>query len=217
MGEILPWRLEAVPILPAAVQCPAQSRDASPWGLVVLRGGHDLRVFPPRCPTVAFFPSFSRITWSNDFIYLQSEEIERGVWSARGGHAGTLSAGGCPAAPGACGDGGQLCMQGGLPARPRELHLNLPPSLSLSQPREKGRMRFHRLQNVQIALDFLKQRQVRTDFGSPRSGAGGSVVGSPPGGGSREGCQEAASACAGVCPSPRRRLRTAVRGLSPPP
>ncbi|CAF94383.1 unnamed protein product, partial [Tetraodon nigroviridis] len=27
------------------------------------------------------------------------------------------------------------------------------------QPREKGRMRFHRLQNVQIALDFLKQRQ----------------------------------------------------------
>uniref|UniRef100_A0A3P9H1F7 Calponin-homology (CH) domain-containing protein n=1 Tax=Oryzias latipes TaxID=8090 RepID=A0A3P9H1F7_ORYLA len=27
-------------------------------------------------------------------------------------------------------------------------------------PREKGRMRFHRLQNVQIALDFLKQRQV---------------------------------------------------------
>lgn len=28
------------------------------------------------------------------------------------------------------------------------------------QPREKGRMRFHRLQNVQIALDFLKQRQV---------------------------------------------------------
>uniref|UniRef100_A0A803XY91 Calponin-homology (CH) domain-containing protein n=1 Tax=Meleagris gallopavo TaxID=9103 RepID=A0A803XY91_MELGA len=28
-------------------------------------------------------------------------------------------------------------------------------------PREKGRMRFHRLQNVQIALDFLKQRQVR--------------------------------------------------------
>uniref|UniRef100_A0A8D0G5R0 Calponin-homology (CH) domain-containing protein n=1 Tax=Sphenodon punctatus TaxID=8508 RepID=A0A8D0G5R0_SPHPU len=29
-------------------------------------------------------------------------------------------------------------------------------------PREKGRMRFHRLQNVQIALDFLKQRQVRS-------------------------------------------------------
>ncbi len=35
-------------------------------------------------------------------------------------------------------------------------------SLSLSsQPREKGRMRFHRLQNVQIALDYLKRRQVR--------------------------------------------------------
>uniref|UniRef100_A0A674ABL6 Calponin-homology (CH) domain-containing protein n=1 Tax=Salmo trutta TaxID=8032 RepID=A0A674ABL6_SALTR len=33
-----------------------------------------------------------------------------------------------------------------------------PPPL---QPREKGRMRFHRLQNVQIALDFLKQRQVK--------------------------------------------------------
>uniref|UniRef100_A0A8C1ULA5 Microtubule actin crosslinking factor 1 n=1 Tax=Cyprinus carpio TaxID=7962 RepID=A0A8C1ULA5_CYPCA len=28
-------------------------------------------------------------------------------------------------------------------------------------PREKGRMRFHQLQNVQIALDFLKQRQVK--------------------------------------------------------
>uniref|UniRef100_A0A3Q3LE35 Microtubule actin crosslinking factor 1a n=1 Tax=Mastacembelus armatus TaxID=205130 RepID=A0A3Q3LE35_9TELE len=28
-------------------------------------------------------------------------------------------------------------------------------------PREKGRMRFHRLQNVQIALDFLRQRQVK--------------------------------------------------------
>uniref|UniRef100_A0A8C7LGL6 Dystonin n=1 Tax=Oncorhynchus kisutch TaxID=8019 RepID=A0A8C7LGL6_ONCKI len=30
-----------------------------------------------------------------------------------------------------------------------------------SLPREKGRMRFHRLQNVQIALDFLKRRQVK--------------------------------------------------------
>ncbi|KAK0139530.1 Microtubule-actin cross-linking factor 1, isoforms 1/2/3/5 [Merluccius polli] len=28
-------------------------------------------------------------------------------------------------------------------------------------PREKGRMRFHRLQNVQIALNFLKERQVK--------------------------------------------------------
>lgn len=28
------------------------------------------------------------------------------------------------------------------------------------QPREKGHMRFHKLQNVQIALDFLKHRQV---------------------------------------------------------
>ncbi|XP_053719860.1 microtubule-actin cross-linking factor 1 isoform X20 [Synchiropus splendidus] len=28
-------------------------------------------------------------------------------------------------------------------------------------PREKGRMRFHRLQNVEIALNFLKQRQVK--------------------------------------------------------
>uniref|UniRef100_A0A452J1B2 Calponin-homology (CH) domain-containing protein n=1 Tax=Gopherus agassizii TaxID=38772 RepID=A0A452J1B2_9SAUR len=27
-------------------------------------------------------------------------------------------------------------------------------------PREKGRMRFHKLQNVQIALDYLKHRQV---------------------------------------------------------
>uniref|UniRef100_A0A8C2BB84 Dystonin n=1 Tax=Cyprinus carpio TaxID=7962 RepID=A0A8C2BB84_CYPCA len=31
-------------------------------------------------------------------------------------------------------------------------------------PREKGRMRFHRLQNVQIALDYLKRRQVRPMF-----------------------------------------------------
>ncbi|XP_078486580.1 microtubule-actin cross-linking factor 1 isoform X3 [Ciona intestinalis] len=30
-----------------------------------------------------------------------------------------------------------------------------------SLPREKGRMRFHRLQNVQIALDFLKGRKLR--------------------------------------------------------
>ncbi|XP_076359126.1 plectin-like [Tachypleus tridentatus] len=28
-------------------------------------------------------------------------------------------------------------------------------------PRERGRMRFHMLQNVQIALDFLKYRKVR--------------------------------------------------------
>lgn len=33
-------------------------------------------------------------------------------------------------------------------------------SSRLLQPREKGRMRFHKLQNVQIALDFLKHRQV---------------------------------------------------------
>lgn len=32
------------------------------------------------------------------------------------------------------------------------------------QPREKGRMRFHKLQNVQIALDFLKRRQVSKEF-----------------------------------------------------
>ncbi|XP_077455023.1 plectin isoform X4 [Stigmatopora argus] len=30
-----------------------------------------------------------------------------------------------------------------------------------TMPREKGRMRFHKLQNVQIALDFLKHRQVK--------------------------------------------------------
>lgn len=41
--------------------------------------------------------------------------------------------------------------------RIQSLHnlLFLPP-----QPREKGRMRFHKLQNVQIALDFLRHRQV---------------------------------------------------------
>ncbi|XP_059795000.1 dystonin isoform X16 [Balaenoptera ricei] len=32
---------------------------------------------------------------------------------------------------------------------------------TLRLPREKGRMRFHRLQNVQIALDYLKRRQVK--------------------------------------------------------
>ncbi|PNJ07985.1 PLEC isoform 13, partial [Pongo abelii] len=30
-----------------------------------------------------------------------------------------------------------------------------------SLPREKGRMRFHKLQNVQIALDYLRHRQVK--------------------------------------------------------
>lgn len=33
------------------------------------------------------------------------------------------------------------------------------------QPREKGRMRFHKLQNVQIALDYLRHRQVRCPTG----------------------------------------------------
>ncbi|GBM08708.1 Plectin [Araneus ventricosus] len=28
-------------------------------------------------------------------------------------------------------------------------------------PRERGRMRFHQLQNVQVALDFLKNRNIR--------------------------------------------------------
>ncbi|XP_030302765.1 dystonin isoform X1 [Calypte anna] len=32
---------------------------------------------------------------------------------------------------------------------------------TLRLPREKGRMRFHRLQNVQIALEYLKKRQVK--------------------------------------------------------
>ena len=37
------------------------------------------------------------------------------------------------------------------------------------QPREKGRMRFHKLQNVQIALDYLRHRQVRRPPGhTPR-------------------------------------------------
>ncbi|XP_054709315.1 microtubule-actin cross-linking factor 1-like [Uloborus diversus] len=31
-------------------------------------------------------------------------------------------------------------------------------------PREKGRMRFHQLQNVQMALDFLKSRNVSSFF-----------------------------------------------------
>jgi len=30
----------------------------------------------------------------------------------------------------------------------------------LFQPRERGRLRFHMLQNVQIALDFLRYRKV---------------------------------------------------------
>ncbi len=33
----------------------------------------------------------------------------------------------------------------------------------LSQPRERGRMRFHKLQNVQIALDFLKYKGVSSN------------------------------------------------------
>lgn len=39
------------------------------------------------------------------------------------------------------------------------------------QPREKGRMRFHKLQNVQIALDYLKHRQV--SLGRAGGGWGG--------------------------------------------
>uniref|UniRef100_A0A3Q2Q4N2 Calponin-homology (CH) domain-containing protein n=1 Tax=Fundulus heteroclitus TaxID=8078 RepID=A0A3Q2Q4N2_FUNHE len=39
-------------------------------------------------------------------------------------------------------------------------HTALLPCLS-PQPRERGRMRFHKLQNVQIALDYLKRRQVK--------------------------------------------------------
>lgn len=35
------------------------------------------------------------------------------------------------------------------------------------QPREKGRMRFHKLQNVQIALDYLRHRQVRLPAALP--------------------------------------------------
>uniref|UniRef100_A0A8C3ER95 Microtubule actin crosslinking factor 1 n=1 Tax=Corvus moneduloides TaxID=1196302 RepID=A0A8C3ER95_CORMO len=42
-----------------------------------------------------------------------------------------------------------------------KLPVEPPAQRSLRLPREKGRMRFHRLQNVQIALDFLKQRQVK--------------------------------------------------------
>ncbi|GLH06630.1 Alpha-actinin, sarcomeric [Gryllus bimaculatus] len=31
----------------------------------------------------------------------------------------------------------------------------------ISAPRERGRMRFHMLQNVQIALDFLRYRKIK--------------------------------------------------------
>uniref|UniRef100_A0A8C8S767 Dystonin n=1 Tax=Pelusios castaneus TaxID=367368 RepID=A0A8C8S767_9SAUR len=42
---------------------------------------------------------------------------------------------------------------------PSSLHPNQ--EATSIDPREKGRMRFHRLQNVQIALDYLKKRQVK--------------------------------------------------------
>uniref|UniRef100_A0A8B9NUP4 Microtubule actin crosslinking factor 1 n=1 Tax=Accipiter nisus TaxID=211598 RepID=A0A8B9NUP4_9AVES len=63
------------------------------------------------------------------------------------------------AAGGSRGHAGGGCACGVLPSRPHEPDPKL--VVSLLQPREKGRMRFHRLQNVQIALDFLKQRQVK--------------------------------------------------------
>uniref|UniRef100_A0A8B9NN67 Microtubule actin crosslinking factor 1 n=1 Tax=Accipiter nisus TaxID=211598 RepID=A0A8B9NN67_9AVES len=69
-------------------------------------------------------------------------------WSLRGAAAG-----------GSRGHAGGGCACGVLPSRPHEPDPKL--VVSLLQPREKGRMRFHRLQNVQIALDFLKQRQVK--------------------------------------------------------
>ncbi|KAG7240597.1 hypothetical protein INR49_026652 [Caranx melampygus] len=44
---------------------------------------------------------------------------------------------------------------------PRERDVVRSARLVYVRPREKGRMRFHKLQNVQIALDFLKHRQVK--------------------------------------------------------
>ncbi|KAK1880938.1 Microtubule-actin cross-linking factor 1 [Dissostichus eleginoides] len=49
-----------------------------------------------------------------------------------------------------CGPPLSSCSKGGVRRRRRK-----------ELREEKGRMRFHRLQNVQIALDFLKQRQVK--------------------------------------------------------
>ncbi|RXM27897.1 Plectin [Acipenser ruthenus] len=43
----------------------------------------------------------------------------------------------------------------------KQLLLSEVDSQALTKPREKGRMRFHKLQNVQMALDFLKHRQVK--------------------------------------------------------
>lgn len=65
---------------------------------------------------------------------------------------------------------GEAVHAGVLPSQPHEPDPKL--VVSLLQPREKGRMRFHRLQNVQIALDFLKQRQVRANLGSSGRRAG---------------------------------------------
>lgn len=105
MGEILLWDLEAEPILPAAGSRAVPGSEpgcrplGSPGGEV--RGGRDLGVFPPPCPTVGFLPYFSRIVHSNDFIFLWSKKIDQGVWSARGGPTSTPEPGGSPrAAPG---------------------------------------------------------------------------------------------------------------------
>lgn len=118
-----------------------------------------------------FFPSCSRTLCSDDFFFSCRTRAGSRVLSARG-HSSTLSAGltgsgpqrmrgvQCGAVPAGC------C----LPARPAA-------SASVLQPREKGRMRFHRLQNVQIALDFLKQRQVR----AAREHAGALVIGAAAG------------------------------------
>lgn len=132
----------------------ARSLTARTFWAVEWPGAHPqqsiFRGLPSSVSSVGAFPSFSRISPGHDFIHLQNKEMVQSALCARG-HSGVQAA---------CGACSAVCAVRAL--HPHRAALQLPPLL---QPREKGRMRFHRLQNVQIALDFLKQRQVRLHGG----------------------------------------------------
>lgn len=69
--------------------------------------------------------------------------------------AGPACSGGAVVLQHPCGEQGSTGWRSGVRVR-----VTVHPPL-FPQPREKGRMRFHKLQNVQIALNYLKHRQVR--------------------------------------------------------
>lgn len=43
----------------------------------------------------------------------------------------------------------------------KRFEIDFPCSIYVLQPREKGKMRFHMLQNAQMALDFLRYKKIK--------------------------------------------------------